>query len=159
MLENKLSVLPLWFIGSGSEGPSGCDRRIWPSCKGRMVDALAPEADEGRGKLRKAPGSRTQASIRGSPNRETACGVEPQDSWMKARPSGWEIVQEGQPREVKHLSTWRKRNQRDSLSSGERKGNSLNRRDLSWRGCRAHPVQNQGVTNGRVAERSWKGRP
>ena len=29
-----------------------CDRRIWPSYKGRMVDALAPEADEGRGKLR-----------------------------------------------------------------------------------------------------------
>jgi len=27
---------------------------------------------------------------------------------------------------VKHLSTLRKRNQRDSLSSGERTGNSLN---------------------------------
>ena len=37
----------------------------------------------------------------------------------------------GQPRELKHLSTWRKRNQtRDSLSSGERTGKSLNRRDL-----------------------------
>ena len=27
---------------------------------------------------------------------------------------------------MKHLSTYRKRNQRDSLSSGERNGNSLN---------------------------------
>ncbi len=33
----------------------------------------------------------------------------------------------GEPGEVKHLSNLRKRNQiRDSLSSGERKGNSLN---------------------------------
>ena len=33
-----------------------------------------------------------------------------------------------QPRELKHLSTWRKRNQtRDSLSSGERRGKSPNR--------------------------------
>ena len=30
------------------------------------------------------------------------------------------------PGEVKHLSTQRKRNRRDSLSSGERKGKSLN---------------------------------
>ena len=34
-------------------------------------------------------------------------------------------------RELKHLSTCRKRNQvRDSPSSGERKGNSLNREDF-----------------------------
>ena len=31
-------------------------------------DALAPYADEGRGKLRKAASSRKQASIRGYPN-------------------------------------------------------------------------------------------
>ena len=30
------------------------------------------------------------------------------------------------PGELKHLSTLRKRNHRDSLSSGERRGNSLN---------------------------------
>ena len=36
--------------------------------KERMVDALALDADEGRGKLRKATGSRKQTSIRRSPN-------------------------------------------------------------------------------------------
>jgi hypothetical protein len=35
------------------------------------VDALVPEGEEGRGKLRKAPGSRKQALIRGYPNGET----------------------------------------------------------------------------------------
>ena len=34
------------------------------SYKEHRVDALAPYADEGRGKLRKATGSRKQASIR-----------------------------------------------------------------------------------------------
>ena len=36
------------------------------------------------------------------------------------------IVNVGERGELKHLSTLRKRNQRDSLSSGERTGNSLN---------------------------------
>ena len=36
-----------------------------------MVDALAIEVDEGRGKLRYASGSCKQALIRGSPNEET----------------------------------------------------------------------------------------
>ena len=36
-----------------------------------MVDALVPSADEGRGSLRKASGSREQAPIRGYPNGET----------------------------------------------------------------------------------------
>ena len=36
-----------------------------------MVDALAPSAEEGRGSLRKASGSREQAPIRGCPNGET----------------------------------------------------------------------------------------
>jgi len=35
------------------------------------VNALAPEGEEGRGKLRKASGSRKQALIRGYPNGET----------------------------------------------------------------------------------------
>ena len=37
-------------------------------------DALAPYADEGRGKLRKAASSRKQAMIRGCPNGETRRG-------------------------------------------------------------------------------------
>ena len=41
------------------------------SYKGLTVDALAPDADEGRGSLRKASGSREQAPIRGYPNGET----------------------------------------------------------------------------------------
>ena len=39
--------------------------------KGVCVDALAQEGDEGRGQLRKASGSRSQAMIRGYPNGET----------------------------------------------------------------------------------------
>ena len=39
--------------------------------EGRLVDALAPRGDEGRGTLRKATGSREQALIRGYPNGET----------------------------------------------------------------------------------------
>jgi hypothetical protein len=42
------------------------------------------------------------------------------------------------PREVKHLSTSRKRNQvRDSPSSGERTGKSLNQRYMYLWGCGA----------------------
>ena len=40
------------------------------------MDALATDADEGRGSLRKASGSREQAPIRGYPNGETR-GSEP----------------------------------------------------------------------------------
>ena len=35
------------------------------------MDALVPDAEEGRGTLRKASGSRVQALIRGCPNGET----------------------------------------------------------------------------------------
>ena len=41
------------------------------SYKEHRVDALAPYAEEGRGKLRKATGSRKQALNRGYPNGET----------------------------------------------------------------------------------------
>jgi hypothetical protein len=50
------------------------------SYKGHGVDALAPRADEGRGRLRKASGSREQTLIRGCPNGETrqgSCPVTP----------------------------------------------------------------------------------
>ena len=43
------------------------------SYKGLTEDALVPDADEGRGTLRKASGSREQAPIRGYPNGETHC--------------------------------------------------------------------------------------
>ena len=43
-----------------------------------MVDALAPSAEEGRGSLRKASGSREQATIRGYPNGET----HPVEHWI-----------------------------------------------------------------------------
>ncbi len=46
------------------------------SNEGLTEDALAPDADEGRGSLRKASGSREQALIRGCPNGETR-GCEP----------------------------------------------------------------------------------
>ena len=45
--------------------------KIRSSEKERMVDALALDADEGRGKLRKATGRRKQSSIRRCPNVET----------------------------------------------------------------------------------------
>jgi len=41
------------------------------------VDALAPRADEGRGRLRKASGSREQTVIRRCPNGETRLGSCP----------------------------------------------------------------------------------
>ena len=44
------------------------------SYKGHTVDALVPEGEEGRSELRKATGSRKQASIRGYPNGATHCG-------------------------------------------------------------------------------------
>jgi hypothetical protein len=47
------------------------------SYKGHGVDALAPRADEGRGRLRKASGSREQTLIRRYPNGETRLGSCP----------------------------------------------------------------------------------
>ena len=44
-----------------------------------MVDALAPKAEEGRGRLRKAAGSRLQALIRRFPNGVTHPGSMPGD--------------------------------------------------------------------------------
>ena len=47
------------------------------SYKERMVDALAVEVYEGRGKRRYAPGRCKQPLIRGFPNGETLYGVKP----------------------------------------------------------------------------------
>ena len=53
-------------------------QELWGSSyKGHGVDALAPRADEGRGRLRKASGSREQTLIRGCPNGETRQGSCP----------------------------------------------------------------------------------
>ena len=79
------------------------------------MNALAPSAEEGRGKLRKAPVRSKRSVIRRSPNGATRLE---QSSHPRKRE---------EPGEVKHLSNPRKRNRRDSLSSGERKGKSLNR--------------------------------
>ena len=82
-----------------------------------MVDALAPSAEEGRGTLRKASGSREQAPIRRYPNGET----HPVEHRI---PSIESIDRRREPGELKRLSTQRKREH--SLSSGERKGSSPN---------------------------------
>ena len=74
---------------------------------------MATKAEEGRGTLRKALGSRVQAAIRRCPNGETR--PVKNGSRRKAR----------EPGEVKHLSTRRKRD--NSASSGERKWKSPNR--------------------------------
>ena len=44
---------------------------IWSSDQAHTVDALAVRGDEGRGSLRKVPGSRQQTLIRKCPNGET----------------------------------------------------------------------------------------
>ena len=75
---------------------------------------MAPAAEEGRGKLRKAPGRRKRSLIRRSPNGATRLE---QSSHPRKRE---------EPGEVKHLSNPRKRNRRDSPSSGERNGKSPN---------------------------------
>ena len=60
------------------------------------------------------------------------------------------LRKESQPRELKHLSTGRKRKQiSDSLSSGERKGNSPNFGGVLPEGCRTafrnhHQVKSSG---------------
>ena len=79
---------------------------------------MAPTADEGRSELRKASGRRKRSMIRRYPNGETRLE---ESSHPRKR---------GEPGEVKHLSSPRRRNRRDSLSSGERKGKSLNRRSV-----------------------------
>jgi hypothetical protein len=56
------------------------------SYKERMVDALAPEVDEGRGQRRYSPGRCKQPLIRRIPNGGTPCGDKSQDVDVKAVP-------------------------------------------------------------------------
>ena len=105
-------------------GCLGCKRRrrTWQSCE-------------------KPRGAAKQAVIRGSPNGET----QPYVGYLVAR-------QEAIPREVKNLSTWRKRNQRDSLSSASEKGGAQTvlRNGVVGRSINLSP---------NLAEHSWKARP
>ena len=71
------------------------------SRKGRTADALAPEGEEGRGKLRKAAGRCMRPLIRGCPN-----GATPPAEGRRSL-----LEQGGKRRELKHLSTCRKRKQ------------------------------------------------
>ena len=76
--------------------------RDWSSKEGRRADALALGADERRDKLRKAAGRSTYPVIRGCLNGETRLG-SPQPSMAESIGHG------GEPGELKHLSTRRKR--------------------------------------------------
>jgi hypothetical protein len=84
------------------------------------VDALAPEGDEGRGKLRKAPVSRKQALTRRCPNGETP------PNEVRRRPAeyigGYEPTQGSEPSQYLEEN----KSNRDSESSGERNRNSPN---------------------------------
>ena len=73
--------------------------------KGRRADALALSADERRGKLRKSAGRSTHPKIRGRLNGETRAG-EPCASAPES------IGRGGEPGELKHLSSRRKRKKR-----------------------------------------------
>lgn len=92
------------------------------SDSGHEVDALGHAGEEGRRRPRKSTVSCLTSvdpcvSEWGNP-----AGVMSCDPWLS------EVGQGGVRRELKHLSTSRKRNQvRDLLSSGERNGESLNR--------------------------------
>jgi len=77
---------------------------IWSSDEAQTVDALAVGGDEGRGSLRKASGS-WQTSF------------DPGISEWGNPPAGRQVSHtesigvRGEPGELKHLSTWRNRNQ------------------------------------------------
>jgi len=82
-----------------------------------MVDALVSGTEEGRCKAAKAPG-RCQATY------DPAVSEWGNPALRKlGKPA---LRAGGEPGELKHLSTQRKRNQRDSVSSGERKRISPN---------------------------------
>ena len=101
-----------------------------------MGDALAPGGDEGRGKLRKAAGSCKRTLIRRCPN-----GTTPMVEDHRPR-------KRRQPGELKHLSNRRNRNQRDSLSSGERTGISPLSIVLSSRSSlESYTVESESLVN------------
>ena len=120
----------------------GCDASRWGTHAGyphdgRMVDALALAAEEGRGHAAKCPGEALAAS---DP------GISEWGNPPGARPGTLGAIPKRAPGELKHLST--PRNREDSLSSGERTGRSPNPAGaIACRRCQ------EGV--GRVG---WRGR-
>ena len=115
------------------------------SDSGHEVDALGHAGDEGRRRPRKSTVS-CQTSV-------DPCVSE----W--GNPAGVissyglvsEVARSSRRRELKHLSTSRKRNQeRDCLSSGERNGKSLNP------GVILRGLRDPDVGPGHVAKRSGK---
>ena len=93
-------------------------------------------------KLREAV---NQAKIRRYPNGETHLG--------KPKILKFEFIEfKSKRRELKHLSSARNKKQRDSLCSGERKGNSLNsyqviacvRSGMEVVGCKCYIMQDVG---------------
>jgi hypothetical protein len=115
--------------------------------QGFMVDALVPNADEGRGSLRKVSGSREQALIREYPNGETHWS-EPPVFYAES------IGVEREPGELKHLSTQRKR--KYSQSSGERNGKSPNPIAKAIGGCRARHMRDRRHCS---SEKVWESLP
>ena len=91
------------------------------SYKEHRVDALAPYAEEGRGKLRKATGSRKQAPIRRHPNGGTRQlkRLSPQDESI--------VLQEGTLGTETSKYRQEEKINNDFLSSGERTGKRPNR--------------------------------
>ena len=108
--------------GAGRPGDVQPLRIMCVSYKGRTVNALASNADEGRGTLRKASGSCVQAQY----PRISEWGNPP--GGQAPALAAEKIGRQRERGELKHLSTLRKRN--DSLSSGERKGKSPNRQTM-----------------------------
>ena len=131
------------------------------SYKGHTGDTLAPTADEGRGRPRESGMSRQQAMIPGCPNGAT----QQVEDLLRLTESIGESRQAG---ELKHLSSPKRRKQiSDSLSSGERKGTSLNLpRAIACRRCvegvvgpPASAAAWHRVKNSQVSRTSWEGGP
>ena len=128
--------------GFGAKAPE----RSRTSAKGRTVDALASQGDEGRGKLRKASGSGKHALIRGFPNGAIRRPKRPS-------PPDEFIVRRGETRgsETSQYPQEKKTNS-DCASSGERTRSSPNQGACSL-GLRDRAV---GSALGRGT--AWKGR-
>ena len=73
MKDEKREIISVSQVREISQGKKRSSLRMTKksSEEERRVDAKAPYAEEGRGKLRKATGSRKQALIRRYPNGET----------------------------------------------------------------------------------------
>lgn len=112
--------------------------------QGRTEDALASAGDEGRGKLRKCPGTRKQGLIRTCPNGATRAASCRAPALMPGLTRGTETSQ--YPEEQKEII--------DSPSSGERTGKQPKPCGFrAARGCRA------GLMVGSDANRKRAGKP